>query len=64
MDERCRRCGATVDVDQEWCLECGAARTQLRPPPDWRFPLATVLAAIALLVAGLVAAVVILAIQA
>jgi CHASE1-domain containing sensor protein len=41
--------------DQEWCLECGAARTLLRRPPDWRVPMAllvglVVLAAIALVV--------------
>jgi hypothetical protein len=39
---RCRRCGGALAKDQEWCLECGAARTLLRPPPDWRGPLAIV----------------------
>ena len=40
--------------DQEWCLECGAARTLLRSPPDWRGPVAIVLGLIVLAVIGLV----------
>jgi hypothetical protein len=56
----CPRCGATVEGDQGWCLECGlAARTRLAPTPNWRAPLiaagAVGLAAIvALIVAFLV----------
>ncbi len=42
-------------AEQEWCLECGAARTLLRPPPDWRVAVAllvglVMLAALALVV--------------
>jgi hypothetical protein len=51
----CPRCGAAVDAEQGWCLECGlAARTRLAPTPNWRAPLiaagAVGLAAIAALV--------------
>lgn len=36
----CPRCGAQVEADQSWCLECGlAARTRLAPTPNWRLPL-------------------------
>jgi hypothetical protein len=35
----CTRCGARLDADQEWCLECGLARTIIRSAPDWRVPL-------------------------
>jgi hypothetical protein len=37
--------------DQEWCLECGAARTTIRPAPDWRVPL-VVIAVVVLIAAG------------
>jgi hypothetical protein len=33
--------------DQEWCLECGVARTEIDAPPDWRIGVAIVLAVIA-----------------
>ena len=48
--ERCRNCGSPLADDQEWCLDCGAARTLLRSPPDWRVP-AAVLAGLVMLVA-------------
>lgn len=48
--ERCRACGADLAADQEWCLECGTARTRLQPPPDWRIGVAIVLAVIAVVV--------------
>jgi ribosomal protein L37E len=36
----CQRCGATIEADQGWCLECGlAARTRLARTPNWRTPL-------------------------
>lgn len=36
----CPRCGAAVESDQAWCLECGlAARTRLARTPNWRTPL-------------------------
>lgn len=62
--ERCEGCGAALAEDQEWCLECGAARTLLRPPPDWRIPVAIVSLVIAVVVIGLLVALVSLSIQA
>jgi hypothetical protein len=48
---RCPRCGANVAPEQDWCLECGApARTRLAPTPNWRAPIAAVMAVV--LVAG------------
>jgi predicted nucleic acid-binding Zn ribbon protein len=32
----CAACGAALEADQEWCTECGAARTRLHRSPDWR----------------------------
>lgn len=46
-DERCPACGAAMATDQEWCLECGVARTTIQPPPDWRLGVAIVLAVVA-----------------
>lgn len=43
----CPGCGAELAEDQEWCLECGAALTQIHPPPDWRVGLAIMLGVIA-----------------
>jgi uncharacterized OB-fold protein len=62
--ERCQACGAAVASDQEWCLECGAARTGLRRPPDWRVPAAVIAVVIALAVIALLIALVSLSIQA
>jgi hypothetical protein len=48
----CPRCGAHVDDNQDWCLNCGdAARTRLVPTPNWRLPIAmtAIVAALALL---------------
>jgi hypothetical protein len=36
--------------DQEWCLECGVARTSIQAPPDWRLGVAIVLAVVAIVV--------------
>jgi septal ring-binding cell division protein DamX len=47
-DGVCPQCGKPLAEDQEWCLECGGARTLIHRPPDWRIPLAII---------GLVAAV-------
>lgn len=55
VQDRCPACGAPMAGDQEWCLECGAARTQVHGPPDWRVGLAIVLAVIA--VVAIVAAI-------
>ncbi|HWD84320.1 MAG TPA: hypothetical protein VG321_01125 [Solirubrobacteraceae bacterium] len=62
--ERCRGCGGALARDQEWCLQCGAARTMLRRPPDWRIPVAVMLVVIALVVIALLIALVGLSIQA
>ncbi len=47
----CALCGARMEVDQEWCLQCGAARTVIARPPDWRVPL-LVIGAVVLIIAG------------
>ena len=52
--ERCRSCGSPLAEDQEWCLECGAARTLLRGPPEWRIPLAILVALVMLVAVGVV----------
>jgi hypothetical protein len=52
----CSLCGATLAPDQEWCLECGAARTVVAQPPDWRLPLLVIGAVVALVAAGAVIA--------
>jgi hypothetical protein len=57
-EAECRRCGGRLGEGQEWCLECGAARTLLRPPPDWRIPLALLVLLMALAVVVLVVLVV------
>jgi hypothetical protein len=62
--ERCAACGASLEPDQEWCLECGAARTLLRGPPDWRVPAVLIGVVVALIVIGLLIALVSLSIQA
>jgi hypothetical protein len=36
--DACALCGAPMEDDQEWCLECGAGRTVIQAPPDWRVP--------------------------
>jgi hypothetical protein len=48
--ERCQACGAALAADQEWCLECGVARTAIQAPPDWRLGVAIVLAVVAIIV--------------
>jgi hypothetical protein len=50
--DECAYCNATMRPDQEWCLECGSARTLIHRPPDWRIPLIIVCAVIAIAVAG------------
>jgi hypothetical protein len=48
--ERCNSCGAWLAEDQEWCLECGAARTRIQPAPDWRIGAAIVAGVLAVIV--------------
>jgi predicted nucleic acid-binding Zn ribbon protein len=48
--EHCQACGAALAADQEWCLECGVARTAIQTPPDWRLGVAIVLAVVAIVV--------------
>jgi hypothetical protein len=64
VGEPCAACGASLAEDQEWCLECGAARTQLHTAPDWRIPAAVVGVVVALVLIGLLIALVSLSIQA
>lgn len=47
--ERCSSCGAWLVEDQEWCLECGAARTRIQPAPDWRVGAAIVIGVLVLI---------------
>lgn len=56
-EDRCARCGAGLEPDQEWCLECGSARTIVHRPPDPRIGAAIVGAVV---LAGLVALAVVL----
>ncbi len=32
----CEECRSSMLSDQQWCLECGAARAVIHRPPDWR----------------------------
>lgn len=54
----CAQCGAELADDQEWCLECGGARTLIHRGPDWRLPLAVITAVIVLAIGGFVVAVI------
>lgn len=47
----CSLCGHPMEADQEWCLNCGAARTVIARAPDWRVPV-LVIGAVVLLIAG------------
>ena len=47
----CGLCGRPMEPGQEWCLECGAARTVIARPPDWRVPV-LVIGVVVLLIAG------------
>jgi RNA polymerase subunit RPABC4/transcription elongation factor Spt4 len=51
-DSACHHCGAPLERDQEWCLECGTARTVLHRPPDWRVPIAIIGIVVVLVGAG------------
>jgi hypothetical protein len=49
---RCARCGAALAADQEWCLECGSARTVTHRPGSWRIPVLVVGTVVLLFLAG------------
>ncbi len=42
VPQRCELCSAPLAADQEWCLDCGAARTLILRAPDWRVPVVIV----------------------
>jgi HAMP domain-containing protein len=56
LEDSCSHCGSELADGQEWCHECGSARTLIHRPPDWRIGLAIVgvVAAVAVLVFVLV----------
>jgi septal ring-binding cell division protein DamX len=57
-ERHCRRCGATLAPDQEWCLACGAAvRTEIAEPRGWRLPLLLAAAVVVLAIAAVVLAI-------
>lgn len=64
IDGKCLACGEPLAEDQEWCVECGAARTVVRRPPDWRIPVAVVGVVIAVVLVALLIALVSLSLQA
>jgi hypothetical protein len=60
--EACPLCGSPLQPEQEWCLRCGAAaRTRLAASPNWRAPIAAIVAVAALSLGALTAALVDLA---
>jgi hypothetical protein len=60
--DACPLCNAPLHREQEWCLRCGAAaRTRLAAAPNWRVPIAALLAVVALSLGVLTAALVDLA---
>jgi hypothetical protein len=60
--EACPLCAGPLHRDQEWCLRCGAAaRTRLAATPNWRIPIAAIVAVIVLSLGVLSAALVDLA---
>jgi predicted amidophosphoribosyltransferase len=64
VDGRCAACGAALESDQEWCIQCGAARTHLHRPPDWRAPATVIAVVIGVFVIAALVALVSLSIQA
>ena len=48
----CDRCGGPMAGDQEWCFQCGRARTVIHRPPDWRIPVAVIAAVVLLVLAA------------
>jgi hypothetical protein len=60
---RCAYCGAYMAVDQEWCVECGSARTLIHHSPNWRIPIAIVGGVVLLVLAAFAIALVDLSAQ-
>jgi predicted nucleic acid-binding Zn ribbon protein len=57
-ERHCRRCGATLGPEQEWCLACGAAAdTVVARPRGWRLPLVLTGAVVVLAIAAAVLAI-------
>lgn len=53
---RCAACDAPLEPDQEWCVECGTARTVMHAPPSWRGAVAVIAVVVGIVViAGVVA---------
>jgi hypothetical protein len=53
----CPQCGSPIAPQQDWCLACGTgARTRMVPTPNWRLPIATILAIVLLAGSALVVA--------
>ena len=60
--EACPLCGSPLEREQDWCLRCGAAaRTRLSATPNWKAPLAALIAVAAVLLGVLAAALIALA---
>ncbi len=55
-DTLCAQCGAELADDQEWCLECGGARTLIHRAPDWRVSVAVIAVVVAVALGGFVVA--------
>jgi hypothetical protein len=54
MQEACPDCGAALERDQRYCVECGApVGVDYRPHPSWRLPAAIVAVVVLLAGAGL-----------
>jgi len=51
--DRCANCGGGLEPDQEWCLECGTARTIVHRPPDPRIGVAIIAAVLLAVLVGL-----------
>jgi hypothetical protein len=63
-ERSCAACSAALEPDQEWCIECGTARTRLHRPPDWRAPAAVIAVVVGVFVIAALVALVSLSIQA
>ncbi len=47
-------CGSPIARQQDWCLQCGTgARTRMVPTPNWRLPIAALVAIVVIAGAAL-----------